>query len=107
MATGAARDQRTADRFAASWNDVYDASVYTPEQFLDWIAPWSESAVRGHSVLELGCGSGALLVHMATLGPSRLVGIDLGASVERARGLLRGTAAEIHRMDLTDAAALG
>jgi len=106
MATGAARDQRTADRFAASWNDVYDASVYTTEQFLDWIAPWDESIVRGRSVLELGCGSGALLVHMMTLGPSRLAGIDLGASVDRARGLLYGTPAEIHQMDLTDASAI-
>lgn len=100
-----AADQATADAFATSWNNVWDASVYTREQFLDWIAPWDEAAVRGRSVLELGCGSGALLVHFAALGPSRLVGVDLGASVERARGLL-GPRAEVVQADLTDAAAL-
>ena len=101
-----APDQRTADRFAASWNTVYDASVYTRDQFEDWIAPWTRETIAGRSVLELGCGSGALLVHMLTFAPSRLAGIDLGASVERARALLRGKAVEVHQMDLTDHAAI-
>jgi SAM-dependent methyltransferase len=98
---GPAPDQRTADRFAASWNSVWDASVYTREQFLDWIAPWDAETVRGRSVLELGCGSGALLVHFAALAPARLVGVDLGGSVARARALL-GPAAEVVQADLTD-----
>lgn len=85
---------------------MYDASVYTREQFDDWIAPWDGSTVRGRSVLELGCGSGALLIHMSRLAPDRLVGVDLGSSTERARKLMTGTTAEVRRGDLTDTTAL-
>lgn len=101
----ASPDQRTADRFALSWNTVYDAAVYTEEQFLDWVAPWTTADLRGKSVLELGCGSGALLHHMAATGPGRLVGVDLGASVARARALL-GSRATVEQGDICDAASL-
>ena len=100
------QDQQTADKFATSWNSVYDASVYTPEQFADWIAPWDETSVAGQSVLELGCGSGALLFHLCRWKPSRLVGVDLGDSVRRAGELLAGQSVEIERGDLTDHADL-
>ena len=87
--SGNAEDQATADKFASSWLNVYDASVYNHEQFTDWIGPWTEANdVRDREVLELGCGSGALLVHMAAAGPHRLCGVDLGRSVDRARVLL-------------------
>ena len=94
-------DQATADKFANSWNNVYDASVYTHEQFLDWIAPWTAESVKGKTVMELGCGSGALLTHFTTFEPEKLTGVDLGSSVETAKKLL-GTAAEIEVGDLTN-----
>ncbi len=96
-------DQKTADKFATSWNTVYDASVYTREQYLDWIAPWNFEGLRGQSVLELGCGSGALMIHTIAAEPQRLVGLDLGASVDRARQLLGETSAVIEQGDLTEA----
>lgn len=95
-------DQTTADKFANSWNNVYDASVYTYDQFLDWISPWNEENVKGQSVIELGCGSGALLTHLTRFNPSSLTGVDLGASVNRARQLL-GDQAKIEVGDITNA----
>jgi len=86
------KDQETADKFANSWNNVYDPSVYTLDQFLDWVAPWTPQSLKGTTVMELGCGSGALLYHMANCQPSRLSAVDLGSSVETAKGLLGGQA---------------
>ncbi len=98
----ASQDQETADKFASSWLNVYAAGVYSEEQFLEWIAPWTLGEIADQSVLELGCGSGALLVHTLKGKPARLVGVDLGDSVRRARELLAGTAAVIEKADLTD-----
>lgn len=78
-------DQATAQAFATSWNNLPPGSVYTRAQFEDWMAPLTAADVRGRQVLELGCGNGSLLVHCADWQPARLVGVDLGASVETAR----------------------
>jgi ubiquinone/menaquinone biosynthesis C-methylase UbiE len=84
-------DQRTADAFADSWNNLPLGSVYTKDQFDDWISPLTESDIRGRSVLELACGGGSILVHLANLNPSSLVGVDLGSSVETAKKNLATT----------------
>lgn len=94
-------DQETADKFATSWNNVYDASVYTREQFLDWVSPWTETTIQGNHVMELGCGSGALLTHFTTFKPENLTGVDLGSSVETAKKLL-GEGANIEVGDITN-----
>jgi SAM-dependent methyltransferase len=97
-------DQRTADAFATSWNNLPAGSVYTSEQFSDWMAPLGEVDFRERDVLELGCGNGSLLVHAANWKPQRLVGVDLGASVETARANLQRAGArntEIVQGDLT------
>jgi SAM-dependent methyltransferase len=78
-------DTATAEAFATSWNNLPGGSVYTRAQFADWFAPLTEEDVNGKSVLELGCGNGSLLVHMAGWNPARLVGVDLGSSVSSAR----------------------
>lgn len=98
-------DAATAASFASSWTTVRDPSVYTRAQFEDWIAPWQPADLAGAAVLELGCGSGALLDHVADCGPARLVGVDLGESVRTARALL-GDRAEVVQADLTAAAPL-
>ncbi|MBF0199391.1 MAG: class I SAM-dependent methyltransferase [Planctomycetes bacterium] len=98
-------DQETADKFASSWNNVYDPSVYTKEQFLDWIAPWDQDNLAEKSVLELGCGSGALLFHMKDMGVESLIGLDLGSSVETATKLL-GDKAQVEVADITKRAEL-
>lgn len=97
-------DQLTADAFATSWNNLPPGSVYTREQFEDWMAPLTEADFRGHDVLEMGCGNGSLLVHTAAWQPRKLVGIDLGSSVETARANLQvagATNAQVQQADLT------
>lgn len=99
-----AADQKTAAAFATSWNNLPAGSVYTYEQFADWLAPLTENELRGKTVLELGCGNGSLMVHAARWQPARLTGVDLGESVVTARanlGRLPFTAWEILQHDLT------
>ena len=98
-------DQQTADAFANSWNNLPPGSVYTREQFEDWLAPLTRSDVEGKDVVELGCGNGSLLVHMAGWEPRRLVGVDLGGSVKSAQANLASTGftrGEIQKGDLTE-----
>jgi len=97
-------DQRTADAFATSWNNLPGGSVYTREQYADWMAPLAEGDVNGHDVLELGCGNGSLLLHTAGWRPRRLVGVDLGSSADTALVNLQRAGfsnAEIRQADLT------
>ena len=98
-----APDQRTADAFATSWNNLPRGSVYTREQVVDWFAPLAPADIRGRRVLEMGCGNASLMVHVMEWGPARLDGIDLGGSVESARANLRHFPAEswsVERADL-------
>ncbi len=78
-------DQSTAAAFAQSWNNLPAGSIYTYEQFIDWLAPLTKDDVQGKKVLELGCGNASLLMHMADWEPILLAGVDLGDSVETAR----------------------
>lgn len=104
------KDQRTADAFANSWNNLPPGSVYTRDQFEDWMAPLTEADFRGRDVLELGCGNGSLLVHTTAWGPRKLVGVDLGSSVETARANLDRASAknvEVMQADLTAFSSVG
>ncbi|MEA2715122.1 MAG: hypothetical protein QOG91_150 [Candidatus Parcubacteria bacterium] len=80
-----ATDTATAEAFAASWNSLPEGSIYTKEQFEDWLSPVDEKDVRGKRVLELGCGNGSLMVHLSGWNPGYLEGVDLGSSVISAR----------------------
>ena len=71
-------DQSTADAFANSWNNLPPGTVYSRAQAEDWFAPLTRQDVEGRRVLELGCGNGSLLVHMAAWKPAYLEGVDLG-----------------------------
>jgi SAM-dependent methyltransferase len=98
------KDDATASAFATSWNNVRPGSVYTRDQFLDWINPLTPEALKGASVLELGYGNGSLLVHAAACGPSRLTGVELGdtASVARANVAAAGIDPELIKGDLCE-----
>ena len=99
-------DSRTAAAFATSWNTVGKGSVYTREQFIDWMAPIDLASVEGEAVLELGFGNGSLLYHMGSYRPARLAGIELGDTLEQTRRNLSHLPAgmlELHRGDLTTA----
>lgn len=98
------QDKKTADAFAASWNNLPEGSVYTKDQFEDWFAPLSQKDIEGKRVLELGCGSGALMVHMLSWKPQFLMGVDLGESITSARrdlGKIQQTGWEVLHGDLT------
>lgn len=98
-------DSKTAAAFASSWNNLPSGSVYTREQFEDWLAPVVRADVEGQNALEMGCGNGSLLVHMASWHPRILVGVDLGDSVLSATENLRHTGhphAEIVKGDLVE-----
>ena len=84
-------DQATAAAFATSWNSLSAGSVYTYDQFRDWLAPLTKRDVRGQSVLELGCGNGSLMRHSLDWQPTHLHGIDLGEAVRSARANLSQT----------------
>jgi SAM-dependent methyltransferase len=94
-------DLETSKKFSNSWNNVYNPSVYTYEQVSEWISPWNVSELEGQSVLELGCGSGAILYHLQNISNIRLSGIDLGSSVNTARKLLHEDV-NIIQSDITD-----
>lgn len=82
-------DIKTADAFATSWNNLPKGSVYTREQFNDWMEPLQKKDVQGKRVLELGCGNASLMVHMAAWEPKLLEGVDLGDSVVTAKENLK------------------
>lgn len=84
-------DQRTADSFANSWNNLPDGSVYTYSQFEEWFAPLNELDVKNKNVLELGCGNASLMVHLTKWNPQSITGVDLGDSVTSANGNMRKT----------------
>ena len=75
------KDQRTADAFASSWNNLPSGSIYTTEQFEDWFIPITKIEVSGKTVLELGCGNGSLMCHLPSFQPASIEGVDLGDSV--------------------------
>lgn len=74
-------DQKTADAFANSWNNLPEGSIYTMDQFEDWMDPLSRDDVKGKTVLELGCGNASLMMHAVAWEPKFLEGVDLGDSV--------------------------
>jgi len=97
-------DVGTADAFATNWNRVRAPSVYTREQFEDWFSPIEPGSLTGKSVLELGFGNGSLLYHVGKCSPSRLGGVELGDTLEKARqnlAFLPPGVLELHRGDLT------
>jgi SAM-dependent methyltransferase len=97
-------DRATAEGFSRSWNTVGSGSVYTAEQFRDWLAPVTPESLTGQEVLELGFGNGSLLYHAAAAGPRRLAGVELGDTLEQTRrnlAHLPPEMLELHHGDLT------
>ena len=84
-------DKKTAEAFATSWNHLPLGSIYSSQQFDEWMDPITRENVANRTVLELGCGNGSLLVHLARWNPSQITGVDLGASVEAAKKNMRAT----------------
>lgn len=85
-------DRETARAFAASWQNLPKGSVYSRQQFEDWLAPIARADVEGKSVLELGCGNGSLLLYLVEWQPAQITGVDLGSSTSVAETNMRATA---------------
>ena len=81
-------DTATAKAFATSWNNLPEGSVYTPDQFEDWMLPLTQKEIENKTVAELGCGNGSLLVHLLQWNPKQATGVDLGDSVLSAQNNL-------------------
>jgi len=81
-------DSKTAEAFAHSWNNVYSPITYTDDQIAEWLSPLQNGDFQGKRVLELGCGSGAILQFVARNGVETAVGMDLGESVTTAKKTL-------------------
>lgn len=86
------KDQATADAFADSWNNLPTESVYTKDQFEDWLDPLGREDAQDKDVLELGCGNASLMFYMAQWNPAYLEGVDLGDSVRSAEKVMSGSA---------------
>lgn len=86
---GDKKDIKTAQAFALSWNNLPEGSIYTKDQFEDWLAPLTEADIKDKSILELGCGNASMMVHIAGWRPSYLEGIDLGDSILSAESNLK------------------
>jgi SAM-dependent methyltransferase len=97
-------DQRTADAFAFSWNNLPPGSAYTEDQVADWLSPIGEKEIRGARVLEMGCGNGSLMLHVLRWAPEWLDGIDLGSAVVSATNNLKASGFcnwSVHQDDMT------
>ncbi len=95
-------DSKTAQAFATSWNNLPAGSVYTHDQFVDWMTPLAQVDFKQKTILELGCGNGSLLAHVAQWEPSKVAGVDLGDSVASAKAnLAEYPVVEIKQGDLT------
>ena len=98
-------DQKTADAFASSWNNLPSGSVYTREQFIDWFEPIGPNDVSGKDILELGCGNGSLMCHLPFWSPKSIEGVDLGSSILSCRKNMEATGYKtfkITQADLTE-----
>lgn len=95
-------DRSTAAAFASSWNALPQGSVYTGEQFQEWLLPIEEGDVKGRAVLELGCGNASLLTHLAKWAPARIKGVELGSSVQSARLNMSATGHQNWSIDQAD-----
>jgi SAM-dependent methyltransferase len=87
----AENDQSTADAFATSWNNLPMGSVYTFDQFQEWMEPLGRSDITGKKILELGCGNASLLSHLPQWEPAYIEGVDLGSSVKTANRNMEST----------------
>ena len=95
-------DKRTAAAFDTSWLNLPKGSVYSLDQVLDWMDPLKPRDFEGRSVLEMGCGNGSQLVHVASWRPRFLQGIDLGDSVQAAIENLQSSGFASWRVDQAD-----
>ena len=84
-------DTKTAAAFSRSWNMAPVGSVYTPDQFSDWLHPITKDDVFGLDVLELGCGNASLMQHMIDWSPTFIEGVELGNSAKVARSNMLAT----------------
>ena len=79
-------DFETAKAFSNSWRHCFSASPYSIKQVIEWLDPVVLTDLSNSTVCELGCGNGGLLQYIARYTEKEAIGVDLGRSIEVARG---------------------
>ena len=79
--------QRTADSFAYEWQRFGALREQWRRNFLDYMQPHATESFAGRLLLDVGTGSGRHAFHAAELG-ARVVAVDIGRSIDVARGNL-------------------
>ncbi len=79
--------QRTADSFAYEWERFGDLRDQWRKNFVDYMQPHPPESFAGRLLLDGGTGSGRHSFQAAELG-ARVVAVDLGRSIDVARGNL-------------------
>jgi malonyl-CoA O-methyltransferase len=85
------------DRWAGSYDSYDNPIVFMAREALRQALP----DIRGETIVEIGCGTGANLAMLKAAGAGRLIGLDLsGGMLERARRL--GVADELIAHDMRE-----
>jgi ubiquinone/menaquinone biosynthesis C-methylase UbiE len=79
--------QRTADSFAYEWERFGGLRDQWRKNFADYMRPHPPESLAGRLLLDVGTGSGRHAFHAAEAG-ARVVAVDLGRSIDVARGNL-------------------
>jgi ubiquinone/menaquinone biosynthesis C-methylase UbiE len=79
--------QRTADSFAYEWERFGGLRDQWRKNFADYMQPHAPESFAGKLLLDVGTGSGRHAFHAAEAG-ARVVAVDLGRSIDVARGNL-------------------
>ena len=79
-------ESQTIRAFGREWAyfNNYQGYMNSKELCFEFLHPLNEQALKGKTILELGCGGGRWLERIAECGPELVVGIDLSSSVEQA-----------------------
>jgi SAM-dependent methyltransferase len=77
-------EEQTVRAFGAEWTTFsdHDRHFASPELFREFVPFFDRREVEGRIALDAGCGAGRWTQHLAALGASRVIAVDLSEAVE-------------------------